>query len=309
VITLKNKYFESSSQELKNRYNLDIYTDILLGREDRVLLYADVTNVEALELKVISGSLEIFGFENKPSIVLNKLLDALDYSCKYAEIGGKKEYYDYITRELSSLNRMVDVTFPINVDGQRVWIRLITVPIKKNSSVIAIYMNDVTYDMNLIELNYEKAHRDSLTRLFNKYALDHHYGLRHKWKNFHAIYMDIDNLKKVNDMDGHATGNAFIKAFADLLRQYETEYDRFYRIGGDEFVGLFFRPEVEIRQMAEEILHRTKQIQIPKSQKTITVSIGITKATIQDDVIRKADDLLYKVKKSGKNAYLYEIET
>lgn len=309
MITLKNNYLKSSAQELNDRYNLDIYTDILLGREDRVLLYADISNADPLEFVVISGSLEIFGFEDKPSIFLKQLVDAIDYSCKYAEIGGRKEYYDYVSRELSNIQRFIDVTFPIVIDKKRVWIRVHTFPVKKNPSVIAIYLNDVTIDMNIIELNYEKAHKDSLTILFNKYTLDHHYGLRYKWKNFHAIYMDIDNLKIVNDIDGHATGNAFIKAFADLLRQYETEYDRFYRTGGDEFVGLFFRPETEIRQMAEEILHRTKQIQIPKSQKTITVSIGITKATIQDDVIRKADDLLYKVKKSGKNAYLYEIET
>ncbi|MCR3906724.1 MAG: GGDEF domain-containing protein [Tenericutes bacterium] len=306
---MKNKYFESSSKELKNIYDLDIYQDILLGREDRVLLYADISDMTNLEFHVISGTLEIFGYENQPSILLSQLLDSIDYSCKYAEIGGKQEYFDYVSNELSDFRRINDITFPILINNNRVWIRLNSFPTKKNPSIVAIYMNDVTYDMNLIELNYEKAHKDSLTMLFNKYTLDHHYGLRYQRENFHAIYMDIDNLKKVNDIDGHATGNAFIKAFAELLREYETEYDRFYRIGGDEFVGMFFRPENEIKQMAEEILQRTKQIQVPRSKKTITVSIGITQATIKDDVIRKADDLLYKVKKSGKNAYAYEIET
>jgi diguanylate cyclase len=306
---MKNKYFESSSKELKNIYDLDIYQDILLGREDRVLLYADISDMTNLEFHVISGTLEIFGYENLPSILLSQLLDSIDYSCKYAEIGGKQEYFNYVSSELSDFRRINDITFPILINNNRVWIRLNSFPTKKNPSIVAIYMNDVTYDMNLIELNYEKAHKDSLTMLFNKYTLDHHYGLRYQRENFHAIYMDIDNLKKVNDIDGHATGNAFIKAFAELLREYETEYDRFYRIGGDEFVGMFFRPENEIKQMAEEILQRTKQIQVPRSKKTITVSIGITQATIKDDVIRKADDLLYKVKKSGKNAYAYEIET
>ncbi|MDI6453314.1 GGDEF domain-containing protein [Peloplasma aerotolerans] len=306
---MKNKYFESSSQELKDRYNLDIYTDILLGREDRVLLYADISEMENLEFFVISGSLEIFNYENHPSIFLKQLLESIDYSCKYAEIGGKKEYFDYISSELSDFTRIVDVTFPVLVKAQRFWIRLTTFPSVKNPSVIAIYMNDVTDTMILIEENYEKAHRDSLTKLLNKYTLDYHYGLRYQRENFHAIYMDIDNLKKVNDVDGHAVGNAYIKAFADILLAYETEYDRFYRIGGDEFVGLFFRPENEVKQMAEEILRKTNLIQVPHSKKSITVSIGITQATIKDDVIRKADDLLYKVKKSGKNAYLYEIET
>ena len=100
----------------------------------------------------------------------------------------------------------------------------------------------------------------------------------------------------------------FLILFSQILKELESEYNRFYRLGGDEFVGLFFEDEKTVKHIAESIISKTKKIHSDKFHKTASVSIGIVKAVQAEDLIRKADEVLYKVKNAGKNHYLYEIE-
>jgi GGDEF domain-containing protein len=49
---------------------------------------------------------------------------------------------------------------------------------------------------------------------------------------------DLNNLKRINDTQGHNAGDEHLKTFAQALRLETREQDWFYRTGGDEFVGL-----------------------------------------------------------------------
>ena len=306
---MSNRYFNKATEDLKKQYDIDIIFDVLLGRKDRVFLYADTSNVEHIEMKVISGTLENIGLPNSDSFMLNDLVNSIDLTNKYAEISGKGKYLDYVYAELFDFKNEVDVTFPVIIKNHRKWLRFNIFQIEKNKKISAFFISDVSELLEREEAIYEMTHKDSLTQLFNKYSLDFHYGLRYQTPNFHAIYLDLDNFKMMNDTYGHLSGNEFLKRFADILKTHETEISKFYRIGGDEFVGLFFENEKKIKEIAEDVLKQTRKIKIPNCDRDVTVSIGIIKATKREDVIRKADDLLYKVKASGKDNYLYEIET
>ncbi|MFZ5993234.1 MAG: diguanylate cyclase [Deinococcota bacterium] len=48
----------------------------------------------------------------------------------------------------------------------------------------------------------------------------------------------MDNLKTINDRQGHKAGDAHLAQFAQVLREEAREGDMVYRVGGDEFVGL-----------------------------------------------------------------------
>jgi len=78
------------------------------------------------------------------------------------------------------------------------------------------------------------ANRRALERDFPSYqALAHREGLR-----LALSLWDLDGLKAVNDREGHAAGDAYLKRFARILREESREGDALYRLGGDEFVGL-----------------------------------------------------------------------
>lgn len=70
---IMNQYFLDAKQKLKVDYNIDVIEDILLNREDRIILYADVTTPDSIHLNVISGSFNLIGLEDKQSYTLQEI--------------------------------------------------------------------------------------------------------------------------------------------------------------------------------------------------------------------------------------------
>ena len=73
--------------------------------------------------------------------------------------------------------------------------------------------------------------------------------------------------------------------------------------------GYFFVTEEKAKAIAIDILNKTRQIKSKFSQIPLTVSIGVVKAEQREDVIRKADVILYQAKDNGKNQSKYELES
>jgi len=87
------------------------------------------------------------------------------------------------------------------------------------------------------------ARTDHLTGLDNRAAweehLAHEEARRRRYKGTISIVSaDLDDLKGINDRDGHAAGDRAIKAAAELLRRSARASDRVARVGGDEFLVL-----------------------------------------------------------------------
>jgi len=72
---------------------------------------------------------------------------------------------------------------------------------------------------------------------------------------FVVAYVDIDNLKKINDLYGHGHGGRLIKTVADSLSLEIRESDYIFRMGGDEFLILFRNANQEL---ADSIILRIK---------------------------------------------------
>lgn len=304
---MKNPHLKNSFYKLQQDYSLDIIHDVLLGKSNRIICYAEIEDQKNVFLSVISGTFDIIGLKDEPVIRYNDLLKYYDTNNKYAEVASVEKHVDYIFERAYSFKNESSWTMPIITDKRR-WITFDIMPIEKTDKVVIIFISEVTENMNTEELNYEKSHRDSLTGLFNKYTLDYHYGERYMWPDFHVLYLDIDDFKPVNDTFGHGVGNDYLRAFAGVLKRYQSGYNCFYRLGGDEFVGLFWESDERIKKIAELIVQETNKLLFAPDQKGITVSIGIMKATKRHDLIRKADQVLYDVKSKGKNQYVYVIE-
>ena len=78
--------------------------------------------------------------------------------------------------------------------------------------------------------------KDYLTNLPNRRSLYHHYLNLPQDSRVHAMFLDVDNYKKVNDIHGHNMGDQLLVCIANFL---QAECDGFIaRLGGDEFVVL-----------------------------------------------------------------------
>jgi diguanylate cyclase (GGDEF)-like protein len=127
------------------------------------------------------------------------------------------------------------------------------------------------------------------------------------------LILDTDDFKTINDTYGHHAGDIVLRSFSLVAMEQKRAQDTFGRLGGEEF-GLLL-PETNLEQariVAERIQKTWEQTPSNMDGEMIcsTVSIGGTEAYHDDksfeDVLRRADRLLYKAKVSGKNQVALE---
>ncbi|MFQ3674994.1 MAG: GGDEF domain-containing protein [Endomicrobiia bacterium] len=128
---------------------------------------------------------------------------------------------------------------------------------------------------------------------------------------FTLAYIDLDNFKKVNDTQGHNSGDNVLKVVVETIRKNIREIDLISRLSGDEFVILL--PETNLDQ-AKVVIERTQKGLLFAMQKNgwpVTFSIGVVTfertPSTADEMVKIADNLMYDVKKSGKNMVKYDV--
>jgi diguanylate cyclase (GGDEF)-like protein len=124
-------------------------------------------------------------------------------------------------------------------------------------------------------------------------------------RRFALAYFDLDDFKTIKDTLGHTAGDAVLKGVVSAIRAHVRHLDTVGRLGGDEFALLL--PETDHEQ-AVAAVSKTRLGLLKDLQErgwSVTVSIGVYTAANPhfeaDDVIHKADELMYAAKVSGKN--------
>jgi diguanylate cyclase (GGDEF)-like protein len=124
---------------------------------------------------------------------------------------------------------------------------------------------------------------------------------------FSVLFIDLDNLKKVNDEFGHKAGSAFLAETGDLLSSTFRETDVIGRIGGDEFAvaGQFTENEIsEIAQLLKQsavLRSAEKDRQYPLSFSTGFVTCAQNSRLSLNDLLSKADRAMYQEKRQKKS--------
>lgn len=118
------------------------------------------------------------------------------------------------------------------------------------------------------------------------------------------LYLDLDNFKQVNDLFGHAEGDAALLAIADILRGHADEADLASRYGGDEFVMFARGLNLEgARHLAQRIEQEIRQLARRWPGSGLGVSIGLARAPEQardiDTLLAQADLDMYRVKQNA----------
>ena len=125
-----------------------------------------------------------------------------------------------------------------------------------------------------------------------------------------VLFVDLDGFKAVNDDYGHEYGDALVRVVATRIETEIREIDTVARIGGDEFLIILTRmPERSIVEgIARNIVRQLSlPIELDDNQLKVGASIGIAIYPEDSDdggeLIRLADEAMYRVKDSGKNSY------
>jgi len=162
--------------------------------------------------------------------------------------------------------------------------------------------------------------RDSLTSLFNRHfmqiSLEREMARARRRKQIMAVLMlDADHFKQFNDLNGHAAGDAALKAFADVFQSNIRSEDIACRYGGEEFTIIL--PDTTVKgacDRADSILAAISSLRVTTGHQSFngfSVSIGIAffpgDGATADELLQHADSALYDAKHNGRNqASLYE---
>ena len=165
---------------------------------------------------------------------------------------------------------------------------------------------------HVIELE-SKAHEDALLPVLNRRGFDRElertlaYVKRHG-TDVSLIYIDLDDFKDVNDIHGHAAGDAALMHLADILAASVRSSDIVARLGGDEFAILLHRADVDAAHLKADQLGRALDSsalifggkEIPMSLTSGTTQLRSTDTCAS--VLARADKLMYEEKARRKKA-------
>jgi len=173
--------------------------------------------------------------------------------------------------------------------------------------VIFMLASDVSEEMK------EVAVRDQLTGLYNRrgfgeLAAKAYATARRTGRPVSVIMADIDNFKDVNDEFGHATGDAALIHFAEMLCSDRRGDDFAARMGGEEFALVLPGTKLEeTMAIADDLCARmaTTPLVIDRRDVDMTASFGVATASDNDtcltDIVVRADRALYRSKRAGRN--------
>lgn len=164
------------------------------------------------------------------------------------------------------------------------------------------------------ELLLELSNTDHLTGMYNRrYLMDamdkELQRCDRKGGNLSVLILDIDHFKQVNDTYGHLQGDIVLQKVALQLQKELRNYDIAARYGGEEFIAVL--PDSSLREAAfvsERIRTSIQEIKFSGSLEplSLTASVGVAAlstpaCTTVDELIKLADEALYRAKTNGRN--------
>lgn len=180
-------------------------------------------------------------------------------------------------------------------------------------------IRDITEKKKVHEKLKILATTDSLSGLYNRTEFMRLAQREFTWAKRHneelsLLMMDLDRFKNINDTFGHAAGDEVISVIGDIIKTNFRKTDIPGRLGGEEFAVVLKNTSLKEAKKAAEKLRETvakTKVIYGTQEITRTVSIGVA-AIFSDkdnynnteDILKKADDALYKAKAKGRNCVM-----
>lgn len=189
-----------------------------------------------------------------------------------------------------------------------------------NAGVRLTFFCLVTYLMVSLKEAYERekqfARIDGLTQILNRRffmeVLEQELLRSHRYQYpITLVYLDLDNFKAVNDKQGHHVGDQLLQQVARTLTDTLRDSDRIARLGGDEFAVVLPHLAPEEAKMALNRLHDQLVHQVEATYWGVGFSVGAVtcqnKILSVHDLLNAADQLMYTVKRDGKNQIRHQV--
>jgi diguanylate cyclase (GGDEF)-like protein len=186
--------------------------------------------------------------------------------------------------------------------------------IQLGSSTILKYVFQDEFESNFQKELYESATRDGLTGLASKRYFSEQLAIefdfhRRTNKPLSLVLADIDFFKKTNDTFGHLAGDAILKELGLILNNLLRKGDMAGRYGGEEMIFLLREtPLTGAKTFADRVRQVVETHSFTFEGKKIPTTLSLGIATLQSDsfkspkeLIKKADEYLYRAKKAGRN--------
>jgi len=160
-----------------------------------------------------------------------------------------------------------------------------------------------------------KAHHDTVTRLPNRHRFEEDLDRTieesaQEGKSAGLFLIDLDDFKQINDRYGHPAGDEALRILAGRINSTVKERGILYRIGGDEFALLTEKlsSSAELLPLADALQKLSSfTLRFDNQPIEIQCSIGVCSypdaASNRLELLRKADQALYRAKEEGKGVY------
>jgi len=293
----------------------------IIGKADRILFFLVDTKKQSLELK----------FSKRIS----------ETETPYIKLKNGDIFDRWVLRKKQPLLvEDISNDFRFSLEGEKIdecFNSIISVPLSAEEKVLGILrldsarrsfytqedlrLLDIISDLGSVALENAVLYKqlsglaitDGLTLLFvHKYFKERLANeIKRSLKNktpFSLLLMDIDNFKDYNDKHGHTAGDLVLKHMAEIIKMSLSGGDFAARYGGEEFALILLgKDKKEAVLYAENLCKKIKNtpIVLRRVKANLTVSIGVAScpedSSLIEDILRYADNRLYKAKEKGKN--------
>lgn len=179
-----------------------------------------------------------------------------------------------------------------------------------NDVYTTVFLKDITEAKQKEGYLMYRAERDPLTSLYNRAIFEEIVEKKLQNGQEGTFFMiDIDDFKKINDTYGHLSGDKKLVKFSDLLKEtFSIKETIISRFGGDEFA--VFVPDLVNLSLIQEYIscfeknmnYLNKDFQ-DNSYLSASIGVCISSENSYNDLYAKADEMLYRSKKTGKGQY------
>ena len=154
--------------------------------------------------------------------------------------------------------------------------------------------------------------RDQLTGLYNRFGYDQmaetlFEQINDRGRDVHVLFLDIDNMKGINDRYGHEQGDLAIRTVSEVMNGSCRRDDFKMRYGGDEFVIITEAGKADLKGRLKENLRRVNESGTLPFLLEVSIGDYIVKGKkpkTLDDLLRRADELMYEEKGRKREAIL-----